>query len=203
MMYEDYNAWIEGVRDWLDADHLSDTQINSFLVLAQTRLNRELNVFEMEASKALVPPTSSVTALPTDFNRVRQVSVEGVGTYTVKDKGEFVNRVAEENQERVYCIDNNTISLYPYLDGVTTVTFDYYIKVPLLKASVDSNVFSANYPDLLLFAALSEGSNFIVEGDRMQLFEAKYGSQLALANGTRNQVKYGSSPLKRNIGASA
>lgn len=202
-MYNNHAEWIEGVRDWLDADHLTDTQVNSFLVLAQLRMNRELAVFEMEATTGIEAPGSNFVPVPTDFNRVRQVSVAGVGIYVTKDKGEFVTRIANNNPERVYCIDVGKISLYPYVESPTIVTFDYYVKVPLLSDLLDANVFSTSYSDMLLFAALAEGSNFIVEADRMQLFEGKYLSQLEKANGARTAVKYGSTPLKRNVGASA
>jgi len=42
-LYSNYAAWIAGVKDWLDADHLTDAQIGAFLGLAQARLDRELN----------------------------------------------------------------------------------------------------------------------------------------------------------------
>lgn len=199
MMFANYQAWISGVRDWLDAAHLTDAQVSGFISLAQARLNRELNAWEMEASEDQSVSANLVT-LPGDFSRVRQVSVSGVGTYDASSKGEITNKAAVRDEtRRLFAIDAGSIMLYPaILDGVT-VTVDYYVKVPEISAGVPSNVFTTEYADLMLWAALVEGSNFIVEDDRASLFEAKYQSALEQSNQNPKRVKFGSTPLRRLV----
>ena len=198
MMYANYAAWVTGVRDWLDADHLTDAQVGSFIGLAQSRLNRELNAWEMEATEDQVV-FSNYVILPDDFNRIRQVSIAGTGIYDVSTKGEITNKsaVRDENR-RLFTIDAGSIIIYPALVDGVTVTIDYYLKVPALSASVASNLFTTNYSDLMLWAALVEGSNFIVEDERA-IFEAKYQTALEQSNQQPKKVKYGSTPLRRLV----
>ena len=53
--------------------------------------------------------------------------------------------------------------------------------------------------NLLLYASLAEGSNFIVEDDRAQGFEAKYLLNIEIANQKSKRVKMGSTPLRRVV----
>lgn len=199
MLYANYAAWVSGVKDWLDADHLTDAQIQSFISLAQSRLNRELNAWEMEATAALVSVSGAVS-LPADFNRIRQVSIAGVGTYDASTKGEIVNMGAAYDQtRRLFAVDAGTIILYPTISNGVTVTIDYYEKVPEISVSVASNVFTTDYADLMLWAALVEGSNFIVEDDRATLFEGRYQLALEQSNQKPKRVKLGSTPLRRVV----
>lgn len=199
MLYATYAAWLAGIRDWLDADHLTDAQIAAALDLAQTRMNRELNAWEMEATASPVSVSSAVS-LPADFNRIRQVSIDGVGTYDASTKGEIVNmRAAKDETRRLFAIDAGAIILYPAIGDGVTVTIDYYVKVPVISVSVATNIFTTEYSDLMLYAALVEGSNFIVEDDRGGLFESKYQAALEASNQKPKKVKLGSTPLRRFV----
>jgi len=198
-LYANYAAWVSGVKDWLDADHLTDAQIGSFISLAQDRMNRELSVFEMEATVTLTAASGSVT-LPANFNRIRQVSVAGVGTYDASTKGEIVKVTADKNEDRrFFAIDAGSIIIWPTLLDGAQVTVDYYVNVPSIGAGLNSNVFSDSYANLLLYASMAEGSNFIVEDDRAQGFEAKYLLNLEIANQKSKRVKLGSTPLRRVV----
>lgn len=199
MLYDTYADWVSGVRDWLDADHLTDAQVGSFISLAQSRMNRELNAWEMEAT---ISPeaTAGAVALPIDFNRIRQVSIEGVGTYDASTKGEIVNRRAVKDEtRRLFAIDTGAIILYPAISDGVTVTIDYYISVPEISVSVDTSVFTEKYADVMLWASLVEGSNYIVEDDRGSVFEAKYQTALDQSNQQPKKVKFGSTPLRRLV----
>lgn len=198
-LYANYAAWIAGVRSWLDAGHLSDAEIGDFISLAQSRMNRELNAWEMEATASPVVATGAVL-LPADFSRIRQVSIDGVGTFDAATKGEIANRKAGDDEtSRLFAIDAGAIMLWPVpADGVAVV-IDYYVKVPPISSTLATNVFTANYSDMLLWASLIEGSNFLVEDDRAGMFEAKYLAALKAANENPKRVKMGSTPLRRMI----
>ena len=198
-MYSNYAAWIAGVKDWLDADNLTDAQIGAFLGLAQARLDRELNAWEMEATED-VASFLNILSLPDDFSRIRQVSVAGVGTYDASTKGEIANLTAKRDESRrLFAIDAGAIQLYPNVIDGTMVTIDYYVKVPEISASVPTNLFTTNYADVMLWASLVEGSIFIVEDERGAIFEAKYRTALEQSNQQPKKVKMGSTPLRRFV----
>jgi hypothetical protein len=199
MLYANFIAWKAGVKDWLDADHLTDSQIESFLTLAQERMNRELNAWEMEAT---INDTAyfGAVALPADFNRIRQVSIEGVGTFLASTKGEIINLAAAgDDAERYFAIDAGQIILWPMPADGTDVTIDYYMKVHHVSDAEPLTIFTTSYPDLMLWASLVEGSNFIVEDERVQLFEARYQAALEASNQKPKRVKLGSTPLRRFV----
>lgn len=198
-LYANYAEWVAGVKDWLDADHLTDAQIGTFLSLAQDRMNRELAAYEMEATQTQTS-VSGVVTLPADFNRIRQVSISGVGTFEASTKGEIADMSAASNKDRnVFAIDAGTIILYPTIVNGTAVVIDYYVKVPSISVSVPTNLFTEDFSDMLLWAALTEGSNFIVEDDRAQLFESRYATALEINNQKPKKVKLGSTPLRRFV----
>lgn len=198
-LYANYTAWTAGVRDWLDADHLSDAEVQGFISLAQSRLNRELNAWEMEATINRTAASGAVT-LPADFSRIRQVSVDGTGVYEASTKGEIANRkAADDETQRLFAIDAGGIVLWPTPVDGTVVAIDYYMAVPQISGSVASNVFTLNYSDLMLWACLVEGSNYLVEDDRAQLFEGKYQVALNASNQNPKKVKLGSTPLRRTM----
>ena len=200
-IYANYAAWVSGVRTWLDADSLTDAQVQDFIALAHDRLNRDLNAWEMEATINRTA-ASGVVTLPADFNRIRQVSVDGTGIYLASTKGEIANRKARKDEtERLFAIDAGTIILYPALVDGTVVAIDYFVKVPEISVSVSSNIFTTSYSDLLLWASLVEGSLFIVEDERGAIFEAKYQAGLKAANENPKKVKLGSTPLRRIVRA--
>jgi hypothetical protein len=201
MMYANLAAWIVGVRDWLDADHLSDEQVNVFIELAQNRLNRELAAYEMEATLTETS-AAGIVGLPPDFNRIRQVSIAGVGTFEASTKGEIINAEADsDDSRRLFAIDAGAISLYPSIGDGAEVIIDYYVMVPPITDTVDNNLFTDKFADMMLWAALIEGSNFIVEDDRAQLFEGKYATALEINNQKSKKVKLGSTPLRRFVRA--
>lgn len=198
-LYATYSAWVAGVKDWLDADHLTDAQIGGFISLAQARLNRELNAWEMEATASPVAAAGAVS-LPADFNRIRQVSISGVGTYDASTKGEIANMAAKyDESRRLFAIDAGSITLYPVISDGVTVVIDYYVKVPEISVSVDTNLFTTNYSDVMLWASLVEGSGFIVEDERSAIFEAKFQTALEQSNQQPKKVKFGSTPLRRFV----
>lgn len=200
-LYANYAAWVSGVRSWLDADHLTDAQVQAFLSLAHDRLNRDLNAWEMEATINRTAAAGAVT-LPADFNRIRQVSITGTGIYQASTKGEIANRTAADDEtERLFAIDAGAIILWPTLIDGAVVTIDYFVKVPEISVSVASNIFTNNYSDLLLWASLVEGSLFIVEDERGAIYEAKYQAGLKASNENPKKVKLGSTPLRRMVRA--
>ena len=198
-LYATYADWITGVRDWLDADHLTDAQVEGFIALAQERMNRELAAWEMEETEDQVVAASLVN-LPADFNRIRQVSIAGLGTFDASTKGEIINKTAQGDEtRRLFAIDAGTIILWPAVGDGAVVTIDYYVKVEPISLTLDSNIFTDSYARLLLWAALIEGSKFIVEDDRSQGFERDYATDLEIANQVPKRIKMGSTPLRRLV----
>lgn len=199
-----YRGWITYIKDWLSADEYSDAQIASFIDLAHVRLNREMSSYGMEAS-ILLPVTTPfvITDLVPDFNKIRLVSTPGAGSIDVAAINEIKNLLVNDSgggEPTHYCIDAGKLYTYPAMVAGNMEIF-YYRRVPALSADppVDSNVFTVDHPDALLFAALMEAAPYMQEDDRIPVWENKYTVALATGNFVSDRIKKGSTPLKRDV----
>ena len=204
-----YAAWLTYIRDWIGADEYSDSQIAAFLDLGQVRLNTDLATFYMEKlhhMTILAPdveePISLVTEIP-DFNKIRLVSVQGVGPLDVAALNEYVEKAQDltntDITPQLYNIDAGELFIWPWPAEDAVVDIHYYEMVPLLSASLDTNTFSIRHPDMLLYAASLEASAYMVEDERIPVWEAKYAAGVISNNTSSTKIKMGSTPLKRQI----
>jgi hypothetical protein len=222
-IFPDYAGWIAGVRDWLDVDDLIDSQIVTCLSLAQNRMNREFATFEMEklTEVTITAPMSGlpidlITAIP-DFNKIFLVVpfVNGAAMDVVA-WNEYNNLVYSQTQGNYpgglnivwnspaiylgnYCIYDGKLYTWPVPVEDNVMQISYYVKVPPLSATVPTTIFTENNSDALLYAACLEASAFIVEDERVQLWQAKYDEAKNIANNYRKGIGMGSTVLKRQI----
>jgi hypothetical protein len=204
-----YSGWISYVRDWIGADEYSDAKIAAFLDLAHIRMNREMSAYGMEKRAEIVIAESMVGQAITildvvpDFNRVRLVSVRGIGPLDVDAINEIQISIQTNpdpgDTPMYYSIDAGSLYVYPGLGEGSIIDFFYYCKVPELSTEVDTNVFSIDHPDALLYAACLEAAPYMVEDERIPIWENKYVTAVAVANDIPNRIKMGSTPLKRQI----
>jgi hypothetical protein len=199
-LFSGYTGWLNGIRDFIGADDYSDTQIAIFLGLAQIKMNRELASVPMERTAPVTALASSPHPLPLDFGKIRQVSVAGVGTYDVQTKADYVNAQAQgDESQRFYALDMPGLWLWPEPGVNTVITVDYYLEVPPLSDTVDSNVFTDFHADILLYASCLEAAAYMVEDERIGVWQAKYEQGVAMANEVHKRIKQGSTPLMRKI----
>jgi hypothetical protein len=206
-----YIEWLDLLREWVDVDDLSNSQITTSLALAQIRLNRELDSQYMEA-QVTVPtqtppaPIDLVTAIP-DFNRVRLVTLTSTGQpFETVAINEFQKLVALANggsgngNSFYYAIEGQKLNIFPHLEAGTDITVFYYMMVPTLNATtVQTNIFTIYHADALLFAAALELSKFIVEDERITTWEQSYQNALKASNAMAKNAKMGSTHLRRNF----
>ena len=218
-LYSTNAAWLAALKLWLMADDTPDVQIQTWLYLAQLRLNRELQSVHMEATIDIPiddtlkgKPLDIATLIPT-FNKVRLVIpfLNAKSAYSVSIN-EMIDMIGEAvasgsmptpiDQKSYFCIDTNLLYIFPWPLSGSTVTVKYYPIIPPISATVDTNVFGDWHSDLLLFASLIEGSKFIVEDDRLPTWKTAYAEGVESTNNTSKHQKLGSTPLVRQIWAS-
>jgi len=200
-----YSGWVQYLRDWLGVDEYSDAQLGNFLDLAQTRLNKEMKSYWMEKvvsfTKTVGDPIALLTEVP-DFSKVRLVSVEGIGSLDVAAINEIETK-RQQNRDlgspKEYCIDAGSLYIYPAVAEGGIISVFYYLKVPLIGGStpLNSNVFTVNHPDALLYAASLEAAPYMIENENIPVWESKYAAALVEANEGSKAIKMGSTPLVR------
>ena len=193
----------------MGADEYSDAQIGNFLDLAHVRLNMDLMSYPMEklfhhtileADHEL--PIDLVTVIP-DFGKVRLVSVQGVGALEVAALNEYVDKASDLTNTcyipEMYSIDHQNLYIWPWPGIDAVVDIHYYEKVPTLSPTVSSNTFSIYHPDILLYAATLEAAPYMIEDERIPVWESKYTAGVLTANAMSSKIKMGSTPVLRKI----
>jgi len=204
-----FSGWISYIRNWIGADEYSDAQIGQFLDLGTTRLNNDLASYPMEKlfhHTILAPdheqPIDLVMTIP-DFNKIRLVAVQGIGSLDVAALNEYVDKAQDLNHTdytpQLYNIDHGQLFIWPWPAENAVVDIYYYEMVPPLSPTVNANTFSRKHPDLLLHAASLEAAAYMVEDERIPVWESKYAAGVIVANGNVSKIKMGSTPLKRQI----
>lgn len=205
-----FAGWITYLRDWCGADEYSDGQIGSFLDLAQLRLNREMESYGMEAvvSIPLAAPTPvDLTATVPDFRKVRLVVIQGFPPLDVASLVEIQQLIQEaaasgaaSTTPEKYCIDAGKLFIYP-VQSTGTIDFYYYKDVPFISSTgpVNSNVFTLEYPDALLYASLLAAAPYMKENEDVDIWSNAYLAALSTANDESNRIKKGSTPLVRKV----
>ena len=217
-LYANHAEWIAGIKNWLETDDQPDVDTELFFYLAQLRLNRELQSVPMEESVDITI-TAGMVGLPIDllaeipdFNKIRLVIPYA---YAKPSKviaiNEMLDKIADEFTEGVpytgpdrreinyYCIDSRMLYLYPWPGEDAVVTIKYYVEVPFITPTNDTNIFSIFHSDILLSASLLAGSQFIIEDERVPMFENSYALGLDSSNNTGKHQNMGSTPLGRQI----
>jgi len=201
-----YAGWIARLKDWLVVVDLPDSAFGYCLDSANQRLNRDLNSQWMESTFSHTIVDSDpidIEAVIPDFNRIRLVSLQNAFPLKVKALNEFKNEVAENpsgaDDPSIYTI--NAMKLYiwspPAINKV--VDIDYYINVPPLSETVDSNIFTEKHPDAYLYAALLEATPLIAEDERLQTWTTFYNNIREAINVTADRANKGSTPLQRQL----
>jgi hypothetical protein len=201
------NGWVAYVRDWIGADEYSDAQVGRFLDLGQVRLNTDLMSYRMEKLVSLVPLAEAMfidllAAIP-DFGKIRLVSVQGIGPLDVAALNEYVTKDQDLTNTcyipEMYNIDAGKLYIWPWPAVDAVIDIHYYESVPLLSTTINSNTFTTYHPDLLLYAAVLEAAPYMVEDERIPVWENKYAVGVASVNAASTKIKFGSTPLLRMI----
>jgi hypothetical protein len=98
-----------------------------------------------------------------------------------------------------YAIDAGNLYMNPIPPDNSYATLYYYVEVPPISPTLDNNIFTDNNSDALLYASCLEGSAYIVEDERLTMWQSKYADAVQNANLQSGKIKLGSTVLKRSI----
>jgi hypothetical protein len=212
-MFNGYQGWLDGVRDWIGADNYTDAQIQQFLFLAQLRLNRELMAVFMEeriqlniaTAGPIFPGAQFVLAdvIP-DFNKIHNVGLAGYGSVQAIPSNEMTDWYTFINDSGAtgvykYRIWAGTLGIQPGLVDGDSLSVQYYKTVEYLSDTVDNNEFTDNCSDMLITASCLAAAPYMIEDERIPVWKSDYAEALEAWNENPKKVRMGSTPLVRNI----
>lgn len=179
-------------------------QIPDFIRLAEIRLRRDLRIRQMMSAATTTTTGGDATvALPSDFLEVRDLVVQTNPVRPVNYISPSVfsrnARVTESGVPLDYTILATEFKFAPVPDTNYTIEIVYYAAPPYLTDSNSSNVFLANCPDLLLYAALGEAEPYLMNDARIQVWAAMYDRGLASLNTSDESAQYSGVPLTMTL----
>jgi hypothetical protein len=174
--------------------------IPDFIRLAEERLRRDLRIRQMlVVATAQTTGGDSTVGLPTDFLEMRDIHVNlnPVVQLSYKAPNAFYSsgKSTLSGKPTDYTVLAAEFQLAPIPDAAYTLQMLYYAKPALLSDSNASNVFLANCPDALLYAALGEAEPYLMNDARLQTWAALYDRSITAINTSDQSSEYGGQPM--------
>lgn len=173
--------------------------VPDFIALGEARIYRDLRVRCMEASFSSAI-SGGVIAVPTGYIEMKHAYIDGtpVGKLTRKNADfiyqNYPTRSADGKPKFIAREADNFI-FGPYPDSAYTVNGIYYKRLTALSDSNTTNWFTANAPDILMFAALYEAADHIANDDAMVKWERRYTQVKDRIQSENDAEEFSGSPL--------
>ena len=203
MPFTNYSDLKTSVANYLGRSDLTSV-IPDFIGFAELRLSRDLRTRQMlKSATASTVGGDGKVALPTDFLELRDLHVQGNPrmplTYLSPSAFTRDAWADESGKPTFYTILATELELAPMPDTSYTLEILYYAKPTVLSNTTASNVFLANYPDALLYAALGEAEPYLMNDARLQTWGALYDRAISTINVADQSSEYGGQPMSMSV----
>lgn len=184
MALSSYTDLKASVIDWLDRDDLN-SRVDDFIDIAEARHAREVRIREMrEAATLSLTQGARTVALPEDFLdfdflRIRVPSSSVTGRRFLPDLNEvttheLTRRSINDARRPMNFAVHEDIEFDAEADQNYTVELFYYVQLPALSDSQATNALLTKAADVYLYATLSASAPFLLNDERVPLWESLY-----------------------------
>lgn len=198
------------IADWLDRSDLS-ARVDTFIDIAEARHAREIRIREMLSSDTLTLSEDSTTiSLPDDFLDFYALRVKvpdatsgrkylpGVEEVTL---AELSSRAILDNRRPCGFTVHETIEFSAPADQDYEVEFFYYSMLPALADDQQTNALLTKAGDVYLYAALSASAPFLLNDERVPVWESLYVAARDGLNRSSRESRRGGPLVSRVHGA--
>lgn len=176
-----YSELTAAVSDWLDRDDLS-AQVETFISLAEARFKREIRIREMETREELtIPKDARYVALPDGLLAVRSLRIQmpqGLRMFRHDVLEISADEMAQRSRQNAKCpqfftIWNGQIEFDGPADQEYTAELFCWSELPALSSDT-TNALLERAPDVYLYASLSASAPFLLNDERIPVWEGFY-----------------------------
>jgi len=200
--FTDYATLQTTVASYLARTDLT-VQIPEFIRLAQDRLVRDLRIRQMlKVATADTTAGDSTVSLPSDFVAMKDLHIQGNPPQTIKFlsvsnfyRNAFTSQLGLPSR---YTMLGAEFQFAPIPDSVYTLQMVYFYKPEYLSDTVSSNLWLANTPDLLLYAALGEAEPYLMNDERLNTWAGMYDRGVTALRQSDDESEYPAHPLTIN-----
>lgn len=181
------------IADWMHRDDLT-SQIDTFIDLAESRMNRDLRMSEME-TRATAIASSEYMALPDGALEIRNIQVNGTYPYPVEYKTPTqmdMDNTGATGAPVYYTIIGNEFQFYPVpID--TEIEITYYKAITPLDDTNTTNFLLTASPECYLHGCMAYAN--LYTKDDPTLHEMEFSRIMDSLNKTSTRKKFSGAPL--------
>lgn len=195
---ETYSQLKTDIKSWLARDDLLDTELDNFITIAISRINRKLRISGMETEADLTLDARAVD-LPSDFRGLRAIRIDGTSRtvelrYVSPEQLDSMD-LTGTGLPSFFTIRGSKLVLNKTPDASYTAKIHYFQKFSPLSDSVTTNWLTDNAPDALLWGALCAAGKYIRDPEVMQTYQAYFDQALTELGEADHMDKYGPAPV--------
>jgi hypothetical protein len=197
--FTDYTTLQATIASYLARTDLTE-QIPEFIRLAEDRLIRDLRIRQM--IKVATAPTvagDATVSLPSDFVAMKDLHLQGNPPQTIKflsTSNFFRNaQTAVSGLPSRYTLLGAEFQFAPIPDSVYTLQMVYFYQPEYLSDTNSSNLWLAETPDLLLYAALGEAEPYLMNDERLNTWASMYDRGVTALRKSDDESEYPAQPL--------
>lgn len=185
MAINSFSTLKTAVQNWIDRTDIAD-RVDEFIALGEARIYRELRIRAMETALSDTI-ASGVISVPSDFRALKHAYVNGTPVQWLEQQTtEFIIENyptrSSTSKPKFIAQDGGNFIFGPYPDSAYTINGTYYAALTALGTGNETNWFTSNAPDLLLYAALTEAYGLEMDAE----MEAKWAARFERA---KNAIK--------------
>jgi len=196
-----YDEIKTNVANFLNRSDLT-SQLDTFIDLTESDINKKIKHQQMmKRAVATADSTSKYMQLPgdwisainvelntTEHNVLMQQSVESLDI-----KRMSINNTS--GRPEYFAITDDAIELCPTPDKSYELQLTYYADVPALSSTNAENFVSKSYPDIYIYGCCKHASIFLMEDDRIQLFQSLFDKALEEVRIQQEKASFGKGSL--------
>ena len=197
--FTDYTTLQATIADYLARSDLT-TQIPEFIRLAEDILVRDLRIRQLiKVAVASTTAGDATVSLPSDFVAMKDLHLQGNPPQTIKflSTSNFFRNAHSSTSglPNSYTLLGAEFQFAPIPDGVYTLQMVYFHQPDYLSDTNSSNLWLANTPDLLLYAALGEAEPYLMNDERLATWASMYDRGVTALRKSDDESEYPAQPL--------
>lgn len=193
MTITNYTDLTNAVGRWLHRSDLADAAPD-FVMLAETRLNRNLRVRQME-KRLTVTASSETIALPDDWLEFVGSPMAGDVQFTFVARDRWNLNVERRITGSYYTIIGNELLVGHDFAAPDDISFSYYAKIPALSETETENWLLRDAPDVYLYGSLIEAEPYLKNDSRIEVWRAFLQVGLTDLQVSSDRAKYSGGTL--------
>lgn len=187
----------QDVREWSQRRNIPDATIDKFIEIALSRACRFLRIPPLEAVSSAIPNENGYIQLPEDFQEVKEISTSYNNQRVILDRKHIseVDYIAGKNSmancpPEIFGRFGNSLRVAPWGGQDASVNLYYYrVDLPLTD-DTSTNWFTLYAPEVLLYGALTELSNYSVDAESSELWNAKFTNEINTLQGVEDRAEW-------------